>query len=181
MEKVKITQKAANLIENTRKKMSDHEIVRKHEDIILIKKGTMDLDTLIKALYIGYEVDPEFKIGDWVKSRHGVGIGKIVKFSELGYYTDFNMIVTDEDIRHATPEEIATEKERRFFAENGRDPWELKRYDNLSAGEGGSTSHTVWETNDDGVVFNEFCIFKSWNEIKEDFKVSCFAHDRKDS
>src|SRR5699024_4059178 len=78
-----------------------------------------------------FEVEPEFEIGQWVKSRHGIGTGKITKIDRMGHYTDFAMIAASDDIRHATPQEIATEKTRRWWKESGRGVWELRENDAL--------------------------------------------------
>src|SRR5699024_11188911 len=71
-----------------------------------------------------FEVEPEFEIGQWVKSRHGIGTGKITKIDRMGQYTDFAMIGASDDIRNATPQEIAAEKTRRWWKESGRGVWE---------------------------------------------------------
>ena len=48
-------------------------------------------------------------------------------------------VVLIENIRHATSEEIAEEKQRRWWSERGRDVWELKVLDKirLSNAQGG--------------------------------------------
>lgn len=91
--------------------------------------------TLARALFVGYEVEPEFKVGDWV---YDIQYNKVARIDHRGV-DDNRVWVDDEDfnffaivnIRHATPEEIAEEKERRLFAEHGRKVWELKKYDRI--------------------------------------------------
>jgi|SRR5699024_4708182 len=54
---VKLTSEQAALLENTRSRMEDWEIVKYYEDLSEKTKEEMSLDTLIKALYVGYEID----------------------------------------------------------------------------------------------------------------------------
>lgn len=81
----------------------------------------LSTDQLIKALYIGYEVELEYLRGDWVNFYFGGRhyIGKI-----LGTYTSgmFEVLSTEltsskkvdrKDVSRATETEIAQEKERR--------------------------------------------------------------------
>src|SRR5690625_3495325 len=77
--------------------------------------NSLTTDEFIRALYIGYEVEPEYKVGDWIKSKLGKGIGKIIDIDDTWYWTDFGLAVPKEDdvIRYATDEEIAKEKQRR--------------------------------------------------------------------
>src|SRR5699024_11169044 len=82
-EKVKVTPKMDELIRNTLKKYERHKIVEKYNSIACDYKNEMDLDTLIKALYIGYEVEPEFKVGDWVVHEFGNKTYKIAEGKPL--------------------------------------------------------------------------------------------------
>src|SRR5690625_2379411 len=89
-------------------------------------------DEIARALYVGYEVESEFKVGDWVYHvfREKVGIvtyvdDDYVKFDGV-FNGDFHYF------RHATPEEIAKEKERRWWQKHYRDVWEIKLRDLLT-------------------------------------------------
>src|SRR5699024_246812 len=81
--------------------------------------GDLSLNELIKALYIGYEIKDEFKVGDWVVHSNGNVIRQIEKVEH-----DHVNVTDGEDgyiwgisyIRPATPSEIAEEKERRTDA-----------------------------------------------------------------
>src|SRR5690625_2394970 len=127
MEKVKITQEQADALRKaiadygSDNVMNDHVKMIDNWENILDPLNDLEPHQLARALYVGYEVEPEFKIGQWVKSRHGIGTGKITKIDKMGYYTDFGMIATSDDIRHATPQEIATEKARRWWAKHDRE------------------------------------------------------------
>lgn len=117
-EKVVLTKEQAKAIEEFQKTV--HEL-------------GISLDELKGIFESGYEVKPEFKVGDWV---YDMQYNKVACVDHRGV-DDIRVWVDDEDynffaivnIRHATPEEIEEEKERRFFAEYGRDVWELKRGD----------------------------------------------------
>ena len=100
-------------------------------------------------------------------------------FRSDGYHK-FN----NSDIRHATPEEIAEEKERRLFAEHGRKKWELKRGDILIDESGhtrivrGSTdAHGFLDENKVHFMDGDWEIFEY---VKKIYKVACFAEKRLD-
>ena len=81
-----------------------------------------------------YEVEQPFQVGDWVyKSFLGPSVARITKIvdDEIVSTDDKNLRGTDlrvykTKLRHATPEEIAQEKKRRFWAELGREADEYK-------------------------------------------------------
>src|SRR5690625_2466896 len=77
---------------------------------------------LARYFYIGYEVEPEFKPNDYVIYADGK-VGQYFPVPK-GYAQQM-------PVRHATPEEIAEEKERRFWNKNGRDVWGLRKRDVL--------------------------------------------------
>src|SRR5699024_10634960 len=88
---------------------------------------SISVDDLIKALYIGYEVEPEFNGGDWVHvswSNNNPSVHKVIKTGVRSTCGNKNGIEIDwggsptpplDIIRHATPEEIEQEKERRWW------------------------------------------------------------------
>lgn len=148
---------------------------------------------MARALYIGYEVGPTFRCGDWmVWDEHGSE--KIVcKITGDDECRDDN-VMTDhkaknghyqslpkEWLRPATPQEIQEEKERRLFAKYGRKPWELKVGDILKNDIGNLVRVTE---------INELVSLKSYGfsntyalcikKIAKSFRVVCFADDRKD-
>ena len=81
---------------------------------------------MARALYIGYEVEPTYTKGDWVITEGGT-VGEVYMNSDVrttvhldvhqersdGMVTVARAVKTDDILRHATPEEIAEEKERR--------------------------------------------------------------------
>src|SRR5690625_7480192 len=73
MEKVKLTPEQANAI----KKWINKELLIIAKASGLFEHSTdesiaeLTMEQLVKALYIGYEVEPEFKVGDWVVNANG--------------------------------------------------------------------------------------------------------------
>jgi hypothetical protein len=141
MEKVKLTQEQAESLEYLKRNFRSKEIVILHVQ----KYGCdwagkvegingLDVDTLIKALYIGYEIEEPFKVGDWVVFKSGL-ISKITKTDishrkeqliqvdniEPGEDADDEYIPVSHVVRKAIAEEIAAEKERRKWKSIGRE------------------------------------------------------------
>jgi|SRR5699024_336258 len=197
MEKVKLTQEQAEAIEERLKfSHKKHEIVR-----CTATKGwvgdtpmkDIPLDKIIRALYIGYEVEPEFAVGDWVISKKDkIGIpGQITEFEYDKYWEDnfadygINSMYRARlsNLRHATPEEIAKEKRRAWWAKHGREVWELKRGDVIEK-LCTPIDFEAWEiTGTD----EHYIYAKGYNKINPkttqmgaNYKVVCFAEDRKD-
>src|SRR5690625_729054 len=194
MEKVKLTQKQADAIEDLLKQYGDREILI-HEylyltgeinnNIEVIKR--MNYDTFFGALYVGYEVEPEFKVGDWVFIDYGeagteIGFIKGWINEPHSFYIDkchFGANVNE--ARHATPEEIAKEKERRWFAKHDRKPWELKEGDILSE-HGNCRTQTIFRVCPltKSVKFYGDVEWTRKYEIRSNYLVACFAEERKD-
>ena len=152
MEKVKLTPEQAESLEYLKRNFRSKEIVILHVQKYgcdWVGKGEgingLNVDTLIKALYIGYEIEEPFKVGDWVVFKSGL-ISKITKTDishkkeqliqvdniEPGEDADDEYIPVSDVVRKATPEEIAAEKERRKWATIGRDIREYRKGDVVS-------------------------------------------------
>ncbi|WP_274853231.1 hypothetical protein [Bacillus methanolicus] len=148
MEKVKLTPEQAEAIEfalNTERlayyqnpdALLDSHIRSKQFLHELEPLKEIDNVTLAKALYIGYEVEPEFKVEDWVKFETLEGIyvyGKIEKINEFGsaeaqWSDGKGGGVPLYELERMTPEEISTEKERRKWETIGRKVGEYKTND----------------------------------------------------
>src|SRR5690625_4957584 len=199
MEKVKLTQEQANIISSIGlDELGEwfYKDERTNTDMYAALKD-FTMEEIAKAKIEGYEVEPEFKVGDWVitgafgESHRGRAlkirrISKNYKITGISYCyfenTDelhYNCYLEDID-RQATPEEIAKEKQRIWWAKHDRGVWELREGDALKA--------------DDGDYLVEVCeVFDSCNvrltggithvkvsELKEGYRVICFAEDRKD-
>ena len=193
MEKVKITKEQAEAIEEY--KESETGIYDFLHDLPLdymtnrswdnVEENQQEMLKVMTAFVTGdYEVEPEFNDDEWVVLKDGkvvevyyvknrsdlgsigniVGIPKDKVFAyDLGgdYWYDYNDID-----RHATPEEIAEEKERRWWREHGRKVKEVRNGDIIYSYYTGIT--LVKDENNRHVTnFNGF-------------RVICFAEDRLD-
>ncbi|WP_272032934.1 hypothetical protein [Oceanobacillus kimchii] len=163
MEKVKVTKEQAGAIEYFRKTFVDN------------KATSMSNEKLAKALHHGYEIEPEFKKGDYVmvkwKNRQKEEFYQVVSIDPWG---SFQIETLDgspnssghENTRHATPEEIKKEKERRWWAKHGREVKEVRNGDIIYSYSTGVTfvrnENNRHVTNFDG------------------FRVVCFAENRLD-
>lgn len=198
MEKVIITQDQANAIEGIRNHHR-YELERFKKNpsrfagwLLPIKE--MDVLDIEKAFRGDYEVEPEYKVGDWVVNKNLANIGKIKNIELLksgeeyfrGFWSNGSPMhcLKGNLKRHATPEEIEQGKERRWWAEQGRKPWSLRMYDCLISKNkvkpvvviGINTNffrgETTIELNDGTEILKE--------DLKKSFDVLYFVKDRKD-
>ncbi|MEK3995660.1 hypothetical protein MKY29_12965 [Psychrobacillus sp. FSL K6-2365] len=146
-EKVKLTQEQAEAIEYLKKgKFSDESIIGAHarnpNGWILeanVNLNRMPLLKLVDALRIGYEVEQQFKVGNWVvrktnqeDERLPFRTGRVFKIKGFinGHYLDNEEFRHDsEALRYATSEEIKAEIERQLWKSIGREVGELKEND----------------------------------------------------
>lgn len=94
---------------------------------------------MARALLIGYEVEPELEVGDWVKSKVTGDIGRVTEIKRngdvvtdvqlVGYRKDFFLTNKSFMFEKQTIEEIRQEKERRKWAEIGREVGEIRQGD----------------------------------------------------
>lgn len=146
MKKIKLTQEQADAVEEYLSGVyGDREILVsdyvtsqesfKYSGHVAI--NDLELDTLIKALYIGYEVEEDFKVGDWVTIIVDSDSNNIAyeihrlegNLANLVYNDEFRSYWPIGDLRHATPEEIKAEKERKVWAKIGREVGEFREGD----------------------------------------------------
>lgn len=139
MEKVKLTPEQAESLEYLKRNFRFKEIVKMHvqksgcewEGSKVEPINGMDLDVLIKALYIGYEIEETYKIGDWlhVFTPNFDFVAKVV--GERDEYTEFDngKRLSSFEFIKATPEEIAAEKKRRKWAAIGREVDDYRKGD----------------------------------------------------
>ena len=172
MGKVRLTQEQADAIEGIKEyqrkllNSGEHRIMEEFKDL-----RSLTTDEFMDALYIGYEVEPEFKVGDWIIDEFS---GSMTIIENAGYANDLNN--DSNNIRKATKEEIAKEKQRRWWAKHGRDVWELKTKDVLKFGK---RILVVTNVDHNKVYFKE----DGWHylsNLDESWSVICFAEDRKD-
>lgn len=142
MEKIQLTQKQADAIEYALNKTDDYkddkdrllrdisrDYVNFHNDLFPLNK--IDIAVAAKALYVGYEVIPQFNAGDWVINFDERAIGKIEFVDENTYYGKWYKHPGDDETmecgtdafsRHATDEE----KKKGFWWSIGRKEDEYK-------------------------------------------------------
>lgn len=180
-EKVKLTQEQADELELQKKELQKKDIVIRrvltadNNGYFNTTFHSISVDKLIKALYIGYEVDPKYNAGDWLKNTTNQqvfklddGAAKILnEFPERYNY-----------IRHATAEEIAEEKKCIWWGMFGREVYEFKKGDLIKCE--GITSEV--EELKEGLIWIKLNKSKGTltKELYHQIKVICFVEDRKD-
>lgn len=172
-DKVKLTKEQAIVIgEHLDNSGSKEDAVEQHirgwsfKDTKCLNELT--LDEFIHALYIGYEVELEYKVGDWVVTGRNV----------IGVYG--KDIMTSGNIRHATESEIAEEKERRWWSCHGRKVNEYKPSDIVSASSSSLLCLEVIDIDCDGDVRLQQHDETIFLRKPEKLTVICFAEDRLD-
>ena len=146
--KVELTRKQADAIEYFKNKLGDERIIMLHAEMLLDSEHEqidqqenldgISLLTLVDALRIGYEVEPQYKVGDWIVFENAVNVSLVCAIENVGNSsvdTDYvgsngcKQSFNKNRIRHATPEEIKSEKESRLWAKIGREVGEFKEQD----------------------------------------------------
>lgn len=197
MEKIKIAKEQADAIEKAWKMTGNKVfIIRMHDrdGSVLIdgreQLGDISTDTLIRALYIGYEVEPE--VGDWVKFSYTDGkydIGKVLELKEGYVIVDFANFevpqhIMSTDLSNPTLSEIVEEKERRFWGKYGRKIFELKKGDTVISNTG--CLFFVEDSNGVSAKLKDTSLRVKTSEIniesyfKKGMKVHCFKESRLD-
>lgn len=201
MEKVKITQEQADAIEwllNTKESQITEGATDWDKEGIVIAHCRCDVGwyeqasplnhmcrrKLIKALYIGYEVEPRFKEDDYVVIKETGEVAQIQPHPPAFPYPDYllscNGCFTShhvDELRHATKQEI-------WWFENNREVWQLKKGDIIRKFVVNGEFYEV--TNVDGEFIGLFDIGRSRMETEEidivsgGYIVVCFTHDRID-
>jgi len=138
---------------------------------------------LARALLIGYEIGPEIKIGDFVD----IGLFGISKIAEVTGVKGDTIAINGSDEYHEfkinrvlTDEEKQEEKQRRWWAENGREVWELKEGDVLKDIYQREIHEVVGIGFMGSVMFEGDTSYRAVDEIEIKCTVVCFVEDRKD-
>ena len=198
-EKVVLTREQAEAIERGIKIYGKSRIMNDHEADgwvgNLVNLNGITKDEMARALYIGYEVEETFKVDDWVTSVSGATC-QITKIRGEEVWGQWNRLTVTENyikkvnVRHATPEEISKEKQRRWWARHGREVWELKvndeirhkesdrRFDIVHIFDNGDINMERTSTND--YKQKEVVTVKRSYISNYYYEVVCFAEDRKD-
>ena len=185
----KVTREQAEAIEHTRDTMGDAALILLHGKDkngwignLSKRLNGMPILKLIDALRVGYEVEPEYKVGDFVANKTTLEIYEVVSVNENNITirrNEFKGIGSFSQHRHATPEEIKQEKERRWWKKHGRGVWELRKGDVLRS----KSTHLTYEIvdiTDNGITFTNDAGFRDKDLIKGCYKVLCFAENRLD-
>lgn len=198
-EKVKVTQEQFDWLEKYKTEQQidfaiDIQLHRKRPDSPIVD---WKLSEVARALYVGYEVEPKFKVGDLVHvswSNGGASIHKVLKVGVRSIDGDLDGIAIDAGgnpkpplriVRHATAEEIAHEKERRKWGAVGREVGEFKANDivyNNGAWEG---VYIVYSDNYSADAFGSKLVrvTESGRNLSfhaKDLSIICFAENRQD-
>lgn len=187
IEKVKITQVQADAIEIIKRDMKsanyfvDNLMIQLNKEWTepkLVKLNKLSIKEYLDALYIGYEVEPNFEVGDWIKDTETNAVLQIKNKQHRNNCLDRRIV----SLRHATQEEIEQEKERRWWKKNGREVQELKQGDILMA-----THRHIFEITADPKShrFNQYTGDDAFDFSIEEFtrknwKVICFSENRED-
>lgn len=163
-------------------RQQDEEFKFKYE---LKPINDMKISQPARALYVGYKVELKYEVGDWIKRR----IGRTFVYGQIDQI-EFSIVfgIFSDGQRHGfhksvvelmTPEEIAEEKERRFFARNNREPWRLLRGDILIDMDTGYP-YIVTNANSSVVHLNNGASVADMKIIKDNYNVAAFAENRLD-
>lgn len=141
--KIKLTQKQASFIEEALAGEFDkEEILNRFARSNCFERrpshslhGLCVMD-LARALLIGYEVESQYEVGDVVRywrTDYATAIGKITYIdyeSKKVHFDNTTFVKSTHDITgYATPEEVAQEKEKRFWKSIGREVGEFRKGD----------------------------------------------------
>src|SRR5699024_4896974 len=119
MEKVKLTKRQDEMLKNHRVNLVQLSQIANHP-------------TTPTKKFDGYEVEPEYEKGDWViRDDHGT-IGIVTSVGDGYIEYDGGCADGVHFFRHATEEEIAQEKEERWWNKHGRDVGEYRENDIVS-------------------------------------------------
>lgn len=195
MKKVKLTREQADALKlaiadyGTDNVMDDHDTDNWRGRLEPL--NDLPHSELARALYVGYEIVPKFKVGDWITFDKKYGEPEIVRIEALSFQDYWQeecahwgggKCLPLTKIRHATESEITEEKQRIWWLKNDRGVWELKQGD-IIMGPGrvlyeitaDPKSHACgcYTGNDE----RDFDIIELKNE---NYSVVCFVEDRKD-
>lgn len=186
MEKVKLTQEQADAVVMFKKeqfKALKREKKKPSHNLSdwALPLFELDADDIQNALFEGYEVEPEFYVGDWVNHRlHGFGKVIEVNKTTLEIYRSSGdeegaYVWHKKNVRHATKQEA-------WWAKHGRNVWELKPGDIIRVP--GRSYHEVTSSINDckrGEYTFDDRYDLNVDELKSGiYELACFAEDRKD-
>lgn len=151
-EKVKLTREQAEALElykaNTGKDLGwvQYFVEYRHcfnYEYLPLKGFTFDEFARVLYLPDSYEVEEEYKVGDWVVNTANSRIAKVEKDAPDRVWVDDEKAryFMKSALRHATPEEIKAEKERRVWKKIGREVGEFRDGDIAFTNKG-----SIWQS-----------------------------------
>lgn len=180
MEKVKLTKKQAEVLNAALQHQDKLSMVKELTKVL----EEISLDTLIEALYTGYEVEPEFKEWDWVVYltpclEERVGMITDVFHDEEKFVINNYSYTRQKDhiLRHANEIEVE-EAEKAEWHNRGRDVWELRTGDILVDRFGSIIEIQSCHNGEVVYTFGEYKLTDKIENIKEEFYVAFFVEDR---
>lgn len=194
-----VTPKQAEMIDKLKDTYTFGEIMQVYFDKedrwvgdVAVLNDMHEKDYVIAFLY-GYEVrGPKFTVGDYVKGGKNVYEGSVLQVTkvedderEVMYWLkrldgDTAIVKLEERyLMKADEEDIAAEKEKLWWKEHDRSPWELRNGDVLRK-EKGTGVRIVEDVDEKGVWFYGFIAPFPISVIKSSYRVVCFAEDRLD-
>lgn len=190
MKKVKLTKEQAKAIEKIKANQLEQieRLLANPDDYGIFEWSKVLLklspEEYYDALFEGYEIEETFNVRDYVTRIDNGQVIKVIGVNreEKYVYESLSSMHMFKDIRHATPEEIAKEKERRWWANHGREVWEI-REDDLLEYLGNVyivdcfDSEAIWFRRNK-YSYSDYSELVSF--VRKHFKVVCFAEDRKD-
>ncbi|MFD1450867.1 hypothetical protein [Oceanobacillus sojae] len=179
MEKIQLTQDQERALKEAWQEKGKAGLINYHSlteyDNNWASLGQLSTDDIARALYIGYEVIPQFKVGDWVIFEYKAVrvIGEILEIETDEFFTakvddpkyQVPQNIALSKLRHVIPEEIQQEKKRRFWEKLGREVDEYRQGDIVTTGFGNYTSITKLEMNKKSVYFDGPEAERSFDEI----------------
>lgn len=179
MEKVKITVEQAEAIERQKEVIkNEHEKLKSNHQCNLMKwqYTLLELSTkdYMEAFFGSYEVEPEYKIGDYLYNESSEIVFVLGEPEEKLANTSRNK----KHLRHATPEEIATEKQRRWWKKYDREVWELCIGDVLDRN--GNLFQVIEEFPSGDFLLCDDTQLNMRDLPNSDYTLVCFAQYRKD-
>src|SRR5690625_5269038 len=192
MEKIKLTQEQANIISSlSLGSLGEwfYKDVRTNTDMYKALKD-LTIEEIAKAKIIGYEVEPEIKIGDIVECKRSGSIGVVYEhlgngaigvknFKEDGT-PSYHSTTSVGLVKKITGDKAVKWKELIFWSENNRGVWELREGDAIKAVDDGYMVEVCEVFDSRNVRLTGGVTHVKVSELKEGYKIVCFAEDRKD-
>src|SRR5699024_599484 len=188
MKKVKVTQEQSEAIERIKKDIDGGITMANINNQLrggwfsspYTSLNKLDIKEFLDAIYIGYEVELDIYIGDYVVNENGT-IGIVKEITSGGNFLKGQWL-TGAQVSMECPssyiERLATDEEI-IFAKKGREVWELRERDILSHKITGAI-HEIKNHINNVTYFKSQVSGLNLDATKIHYLVACFAEDRQD-